>query len=74
MIKRKQAPWHYLIAKSIFRDLCQTLPYYRALYQYFNNNCLFQLANQFKINRFNKVKLFLYKSYKCNIKDLEKKR
>ena len=71
MIIIREPGFHYLNAKSGFVNFCEYLLRHVALYQYFNNNCLFQLAKQYKRNCINKFKLIIYKKYSLQLRYLK---
>jgi hypothetical protein len=68
----EEKPFHYLLSKYIYSDFKVLVTKDNALYQYYINNHLFELAKHCEM-KINKYKLYLLNVYKLHCTDLQER-
>ena len=68
----EKKPFHYLLSKYIYSDFKVLVTRDNALYKYYINNHLFELAKHCEMG-INKCKLYLLNVYKLHCTDLQER-
>ena len=68
----EEKPFHYLLSKYIYSDFKVLVTRDNALYKYYINNHLFELAKHCEMG-INKFKLYLLNVYKLHCTDLQER-